>query len=273
MHHRATRQETLQRRKIVYRDASGADEEESSEPALVESTSNKPKVSVQEQEKLQKLEDELARLRSEMSRFLNAAQAQQQHSSGDDLEDSMTPQKMNADPEAGFRTPAPTRRSSSVIPQAPPLPGANSAVPPPPPLPVPSTPKSFKKASSDDMDVDDKENQPANNAAAPATPSSQTEPPKPSLAELVRSASSRGSLRRVDGERSPGGTLKRKPSVSSGPASNNHTDVIAHALRMKFKVRIFPISRCSFFPPETRPLTIALVLAEHAPRLSPFFSR
>lgn len=247
MNRKASRQETLQRRKVVYRET--VDEEEdapmqqTSEPA-----SQSPPMSVQEQEKLKKLEDELARLRSEMAKFLNAASTQQQ-SSSDDGDDLMTPHKMMADPEAGFRTPAQVRRTGGSIPAPPPLPEFSSAsapAPPPPPPPMPvGTPKVFNKKSS--MNTEDKENNPNEMNRMPGTPGGMApDTPKPSLADMVRNASQRGSLRRVDGERSPGGTLKRKPSQHNGPASNSHTDVIAHALRMKFKVCA---KDCPLFPP------------------------
>jgi hypothetical protein len=236
MARKATRQETLQRRKVVYRDAMDEDDMDASPSKPTEQASQSQPMSVQEAEKLKKLEDELGRLRSEMAKFLNAAASQQQ-SGSDDMDDLMTPQKSYADPEAGFRTPAPVRKTGSSIPAPPPLPNFSSAAggPPPPPPPMPSTPKASYKLSL--QDYADKENQINSTPSTPARGGAET--PKPSLADLVRNASQRGSLRRVDGERSPGGTLKRKPSASSGPASNNHTDVIAHALRMKFKVRTF----------------------------------
>eukprot|EP01122_Echinamoeba_exundans_P003545 TRINITY_DN13626_c0_g1_i1.p1 TRINITY_DN13626_c0_g1~~TRINITY_DN13626_c0_g1_i1.p1 ORF type:complete len:311 (-),score=77.48 TRINITY_DN13626_c0_g1_i1:352-1191(-) len=233
MARKATRQETLQRRKVVYRDAMEEDDSESpQQQQQTEPASQLPPMSAQEAEKLKKLEDELARLRSEMAKFLNAAGSQQQ-SASDDNDDLMTPQKSYADPEAGFRTPAPVRKSTSSIPAPPPLPNFSNAAgaPPPPPPPMPCTPKASYKSST--QDYADKENQINSTPSTPARGAPET--PKPSLADLVRNASQRGSLRRVDGERSPGGTLKRKPSTSNGPASNNHTDVIAHALRMKFK--------------------------------------
>lgn len=61
-----------------------------------------------------------------------------------------------------------------------------------------------------------------------------------SLAEMVK-LSGRKNLRKVEGERSPGGTIKRDKKEVGTPSSS-HSDIIADALKRKFKNISSPVS-------------------------------
>jgi hypothetical protein len=204
----------VSQRKSVYRDE--IDDEVSPAKKPVPGT---PPKNPEEAMKLKMLEDELARLRSEMSRFM-AGNPQLVAAAYQDDDVTSTPQS-SIDYDSDYQTPV-SRRLSAAVPPPPPFPTANIPPPPPPPM----TPKREALA----------------NREAPSTPvinaaPAPTKQPKPSLAELVREASQAGGLRKVDGERSPGGTIKRQPSQRIQSNSTAHADVIANALRQKFKVR------------------------------------
>jgi hypothetical protein len=53
-----------------------------------------------------------------------------------------------------------------------------------------------------------------------------------SLSDMVK-GSGRGTLRKVEGERSPGGTVKREPKTNSNP--HDMAEVIQQAMRRRFK--------------------------------------
>lgn len=163
--------------------------------------------SVAEKAKLEALELELQQLRSQMAQFLKISHGM--------------PQSENANPNIPPKSYVQT--TTENLPPPPPP-------PPPAPLSLPLTPSQFltpKKPVLKDSTLNKMESQPG--------PASSM-----SLAEMVRS-SGKKSLRKVEGERSPGGTIK-KDKRSSSYNSGSHVDIIADALKKKFKNVSSPVS-------------------------------
>lgn len=100
-------------------------------------------------------------------------------------------------------------------------------VPPPPPLP-PSSPQKIQKRVALSEIGNIKRNTTSQKQIC-------------SFSEILKTSNKdKSSLRRVEGERSPGGTLKKLPKPSSNPTNN--TEIIAQALRKKFKNVYSPTS-------------------------------
>lgn len=156
-----------------------------------------------EKAKLKALELELQQLRSQMAQFLSTQNVQQS--------ENMNPNLPNKNVQAKVD---------------------NTPPPPPPPLPV-STPSKAPSQFSTPKKSVLTQNSLSKASSQPAGPNSM------SLAEMVRS-SGKKSLRKVEGERSPGGTIKKdkKQTYNSG----SHVDIIADALKKKFKNVSSPVS-------------------------------
>lgn len=174
-----------------------------------------------EKAKLETLEAELARLRAEMANFMQAQASMAPAPSA-----SAGPAHANIsinDYDNSVDTEEPKAPSRNIAPPA------GLAVPPPPPPPPKS---SFSNSLI---------NGGASSSAAPSSTSQQAAAPSGSsesrhshslsLSDMVKNTN-RSTLRKVEGDRSPGGTVKREAKTSNG---NDMGSVIQQALRRRFK--------------------------------------
>ena len=188
-----------------------------------------------EKAKLETLEAELARLRAEMAQFMAQAAA------------NMHAPNASASPASSASTHATNEYAADDMPHTPlrrpamaPQAGLAAGPPVPPPPPPPSSfSSSMLQASSSSASSASSSSTNASSAS-----SSNASRPVPnldaghrahthSLSDMVK-ASNRNTLRKVEGERSPGGTVKRAPG--DRPVNQDDTAaVIAHALRRRFK--------------------------------------
>lgn len=200
-----------------------------------------------EKAKLESLEAELARLRAEMALFMAQASANassqnvlqmsssqdanQASSSAAGSSSSLDP--LTASTNHTFTQPSQGQSTSNQHTQ----PRTSFAPPPPPPPPAASFSSSLMQSSASSPALTTTsatfgvEN--TNNVASS---SSLPKPaPSTSLSDMVK-GSNRQLLRKVEGERSPGGTVKKQPSEMRAPANpNDPAEVIAQALRRRFK--------------------------------------
>jgi hypothetical protein len=182
-----------------------------------------------EKAKLETLEAELARLRAEMAHFMQ-------------VQASTAPA-----PNAGV-SPANSNRASSDYdgnsfegePQTPPRrpnfgapPAGLSAPPPPPPPPTSSFAASLLQGHTA-LAAGNAAPAPSSAVltASSSNPVPRTHQHSQSLSDMVK-GSNRNSLRKVEGERSPGGTVKREQKISSNPSDMG--DIIQQAMRRRFK--------------------------------------
>lgn len=177
-----------------------------------------------EKAKLETLEAELARLRAEMANFMHAqassAPAPLAGSSASAVPREDEPQ--NGDNEAQTLP----RRNNLGAP-----PAGLAAPPPPPPPPTSSFASSLLQGASF-TNTGPAIHPPvaSQTASSSEAPSTRTHHHSSSLSDMVKN-SSRGNLRKVEGERSPGGTVKREPKTNP----NDMADVLQQAMRRRFK--------------------------------------
>lgn len=196
-----------------------------------------------EKAKLESLEAELARLRAEMALFMAQASANassqnalQMPSSQDahQAPSSAAGSSSSLDPLHASTTHSSQGQSTSNQHTQP---RTSFVPPPPPPPPAASFASSLMQSSASSPALTTTsatfgvEN--TNNVASS---SSLPKPaPSTSLSDMVK-GSNRQLLRKVEGERSPGGTVKKQPSEMRAPANpNDPAEVIAQALRRRFK--------------------------------------
>lgn len=158
----------------------------------------------EDKNKIELLEKELNQLRNQMAMFLKMSQNNEGVNINQPSDDSFqTPTKNTCPPP-----------------------------PPPPPPPVPASNSAFntpKRPAKQDKDKNLINSNQSNSVAKAAL----------NLAEMVK-LSGRKSLRKVEGERSPGGTIKKDKKALATPTS--HSDIIADALKKKFKNITSPVS-------------------------------
>lgn len=183
-----------------------------------------------EKAKLETLEAELARLRAEMAHFMQVqasmAPVANANATSNDANHSTSYYESSA-PGEGAQV-----RTNNGAPVA----GLTVNIPPPPPPPS----SNVKKGSFADSLINGGASTSSSNQTSSSQAQQQTLKPVPesrhshsmSLSDMVK-GSNRNTLRKVEGDRSPGGTVKREAKVVG-----NGTDVgsvLQQALRHRFK--------------------------------------
>lgn len=193
-----------------------------------------------EKAKLETLEAELARLRAEMAVFMQAQ--------------ATSPMSAPHAPSAGSGSASYSGSGNAGEPRTPTrrpthgAPPAGLSIPPPPPPPTSSFASSFLKSASHSAHTAGPSSIAAPSGHQEASSSHQVQPAEPkqqqsdqqprthhhslSLSDMVKSAG-KNTLRKVEGERSPGGTVKREAKTSANP--NDMAEVIQQAMRRRFK--------------------------------------
>lgn len=179
-----------------------------------------------EKAKLETLEAELARLRAEMAYFMQVqasmAPATSTNASSGDANIVVSDYESSAPAEGAQMA---NRRIGNGAPPA------GLAIPPPPPPPKNSFSNSLINggASSSAGQASTSNNQQSSTASTSGGESRHSN--SMSLSDMVK-GSNRNTLRKVEGDRSPGGTVKREAKTANG---NDMGSVIQQALRRRFK--------------------------------------